>query len=174
MEVPYNTTIYKEMKAEGKLVAPVADWMTKRRWVKEAFAALEAVGYTVGSGYTAVLNPQRTKIVPAMPLNPPPVEARDANKTRLMFERTLERAAQSDSFSSERSSEFSERRIDDRPERDARGGSDQSSDFLFDLMLSSFLMMFPKAKGFFMIMLVLFCLLPRSSTIQLETLLVKS
>lgn len=74
------------------------------------------------------LNPQRTKIVPAMPLNPPPVEARDANKTRLTFERTLERAAQSDTFSSERSSEFSERRIDDRPERDARGGSDQSSE----------------------------------------------
>jgi oxygen-independent coproporphyrinogen III oxidase len=63
MEVPYNTTIYKEMKAEGKLVAPVADWMTKRRWVKEAFAALEAVGYTVGSGYTAVLNPKKTKFL---------------------------------------------------------------------------------------------------------------
>ncbi|MDO8543402.1 MAG: coproporphyrinogen-III oxidase family protein [Opitutaceae bacterium] len=63
MEVPYNTTIYKEMKAEGKLVAPVADWMTKRRWVKEAFAALESAGYTIGSGYTAVLNPKRTKFV---------------------------------------------------------------------------------------------------------------
>ncbi|MBL9203061.1 MAG: coproporphyrinogen III oxidase family protein [Opitutaceae bacterium] len=63
MEVPYNTTIYKEMKAAGKLVAPVADWATKRRWVKEAFAALEAVGYTVGSGYTAVLNPARTKFL---------------------------------------------------------------------------------------------------------------
>jgi oxygen-independent coproporphyrinogen-3 oxidase len=63
MEVPYNTTIYKEMKAEGKLVAPVADWQTKRRWVKEAFAALESAGYTVKSGYTAVLNPSRTKFV---------------------------------------------------------------------------------------------------------------
>jgi len=63
MEVPYNTTIYKEMKEAGKLVAPVADWQTKRRWVKEAFAALESAGYTVGSGYTAVLNPQRTKFV---------------------------------------------------------------------------------------------------------------
>src|SRR5688572_4362405 len=63
MEIPYNTTIYKEMKAEGKLVAPVADWMTKRRWVKEAFAALESAGYTVASGYTAVLNPKRTKFV---------------------------------------------------------------------------------------------------------------
>jgi oxygen-independent coproporphyrinogen III oxidase len=63
MEVPYNTTIYKEMKAEGKLVAPVADWQTKRRWVKEAFAALESAGYTVGSGYTAVLNPEKTKFI---------------------------------------------------------------------------------------------------------------
>lgn len=63
MEIPYNTTIYKEMKAEGKLAAPVADWQTKRRWVKEAFAALEGAGYTVGSGYTAVLNPARTKFV---------------------------------------------------------------------------------------------------------------
>ncbi|MBL9190619.1 MAG: coproporphyrinogen III oxidase family protein [Opitutaceae bacterium] len=63
MEVPYNTTIYKEMKAEGKLVAPVADWATKRRWVKEAFAALESAGYTIASGYTAVLDPKRTKFV---------------------------------------------------------------------------------------------------------------
>jgi oxygen-independent coproporphyrinogen-3 oxidase len=30
MEIPYNTTIYKQMKTEGKLVAPVADWETKR------------------------------------------------------------------------------------------------------------------------------------------------
>jgi oxygen-independent coproporphyrinogen III oxidase len=63
MEVPYNTTIFKEMKAAGKLVAPVADWQTKRRWVKEAFAALESAGYTVKSGYTAVLDPSRTKFV---------------------------------------------------------------------------------------------------------------
>ena len=63
MEIPYNTTIYKEMKAEGKLVAPVADWHTKRRWVKEAFAALESAGYTIASGYTAVLNPQKTKFL---------------------------------------------------------------------------------------------------------------
>jgi hypothetical protein len=74
------------------------------------------------------LNPQGTKVASAMPINPPPVEARDANKTRLMFERTLERAAQSGSFSSERSTGFSERRIDDRPERDTRGDSDQSSE----------------------------------------------
>lgn len=63
MEIPYNTTIYKEMKDAGKLVAPVADWATKRRWVKEAFEALEAAGYTIGSGYTAVKDPERTKFI---------------------------------------------------------------------------------------------------------------
>lgn len=63
MEIPYNTTIYKEMKASGKLAAPVADWQTKRRWVKEAFAALESAGYTIASGYTAVLDPARTKFI---------------------------------------------------------------------------------------------------------------
>lgn len=54
MEIPYNTTIYKRMKDGGKEVAPVADWLTKRRWVEEAFARLEAEGYSVGSAYTAV------------------------------------------------------------------------------------------------------------------------
>ncbi|MEI7929617.1 MAG: radical SAM protein, partial [Verrucomicrobiales bacterium] len=63
MEVPYNTGIYKDMKASGSLVAPIADWETKRRWVKEAFAELEANGYTISSGYTAVKNPQRTKFI---------------------------------------------------------------------------------------------------------------
>ena len=53
MEVPYNTTVYRRMKDGGKEVAPVADWATKRRWVDEAFAALEAEGYKVGSAYTA-------------------------------------------------------------------------------------------------------------------------
>ena len=63
MEVPFNTGIYEQMKAEGKLVAPVACWHTKRRWVNEAFAALEANGYTVTSATTAVRDPQRTKFV---------------------------------------------------------------------------------------------------------------
>ena len=49
MEVPFNTTIYKRMKEEGKLVAPVADWATKRRWVSEAFAELERNGYRIAS-----------------------------------------------------------------------------------------------------------------------------
>ena len=40
MEVPYNTTIYKRMKEEGKLAAPVADWDTKRRWTDYAYNEL--------------------------------------------------------------------------------------------------------------------------------------
>ena len=63
MEVPYNTKIYQEMKSQGRLVAPVADWETKRRWVEFAFGELEKAGYTVASGYTAVKNPQRTHFV---------------------------------------------------------------------------------------------------------------
>jgi oxygen-independent coproporphyrinogen-3 oxidase len=63
MEVPYNTGIFKQMKAEGKLVAPVANWVTKRAWTGYAFAELEKAGYTVTSGYTAVRNPERTRFV---------------------------------------------------------------------------------------------------------------
>ncbi len=63
MEVPYNTGIYKQMKAEGKLVAPVADWDTKRAWVNYAFTGLEKAGYTVASAYTAVKNLEKTKFL---------------------------------------------------------------------------------------------------------------
>lgn len=63
MEIPYNTGIYKEMKAAGKLVAPVADWETKRRWVNYAFSEFEKVGYTVASAYTAVKNKEKTQFL---------------------------------------------------------------------------------------------------------------
>jgi len=63
MEVPFNTGIYRQMKTEGKLVAPVADWDTKRRWVDYAFGELERVGYTVGSAYTAVKDKAKTRFV---------------------------------------------------------------------------------------------------------------
>ena len=63
MEVPFNTGIFKTMKEEGKLSAPVADWPTKRRWVSEAYAKLEEAGYTVTSAYTAVKNPDSTKFI---------------------------------------------------------------------------------------------------------------
>lgn len=63
MEIPYNTTIYKQMKAEGKLVAPVADWDVKRRWVDYAWNQLSQAGYTISSAYTAVKNPEKTKFI---------------------------------------------------------------------------------------------------------------
>jgi oxygen-independent coproporphyrinogen III oxidase len=63
MEIPFNTTIYKQMKAEGKLVAPVADWDTKRRWVDYGFNELAKAGYTIASAYTAVKDKPKTKFV---------------------------------------------------------------------------------------------------------------
>jgi len=63
MEVPYNTTIYKEMKEQGHEVAPVAEWATKRQWVRTAFEQLEAAGYTITSAYTAVKNPSKTRFL---------------------------------------------------------------------------------------------------------------
>jgi oxygen-independent coproporphyrinogen-3 oxidase len=63
MEVPYNTDIYREMKAAGKLAAPVADWETKRAWVAGAFARLERAGYSVASAYTAVKNKKTARFL---------------------------------------------------------------------------------------------------------------
>ena len=63
MEIPYNTTIFKEMKVFGQEVAPVATWKLKREWVDYAFAEMERAGYTVGSAYTAVKDPARTKFL---------------------------------------------------------------------------------------------------------------
>ena len=64
MELPYNTTISKDLLKGTRLFAePVASWSTKRRWVEEAFEALERAGYHVGSAYTAVKNPAKTRFV---------------------------------------------------------------------------------------------------------------
>jgi len=64
MELPYNTTISGNLlKGTGQLEAPVADWPQKRRWVMEAFEALERAGYHVGSAYTAVKDPAKTTFV---------------------------------------------------------------------------------------------------------------
>jgi oxygen-independent coproporphyrinogen-3 oxidase len=58
MELPYNTTISGDLlKGAGRFTEPVANWSTKRRWVGEAFAALESAGYHVRSAYTLVKNP---------------------------------------------------------------------------------------------------------------------
>jgi oxygen-independent coproporphyrinogen-3 oxidase len=64
MELPFNTTISGDvLKGEGRFNEHVASWPTKRRWVDEAFNALERAGYTVGSAYTAVKDPGRTRFV---------------------------------------------------------------------------------------------------------------
>jgi oxygen-independent coproporphyrinogen-3 oxidase len=64
MELPYNTTISRDvLKGTGRFEQAAADWSTKRRWVREAFEALEAAGYTVGSAYTAAKDPARTRFV---------------------------------------------------------------------------------------------------------------
>lgn len=64
MELPFNTTISSDLlKGAGQFDQTVAPWSTKRRWVDEAFDALERAGYTVGSAYTAVKDPGRTKFI---------------------------------------------------------------------------------------------------------------
>jgi oxygen-independent coproporphyrinogen-3 oxidase len=64
MELPYNTTISADvLKGAGRFQEHVASWEAKRRWVDEAFDALQRAGYTIGSAYTAVKNPDRTKFV---------------------------------------------------------------------------------------------------------------
>ena len=64
MELPFNTTISGDlMKGTGRFADTVAQWSTKRRWVAEAYEALERAGYTVGSAYTAVKDPTRTKFL---------------------------------------------------------------------------------------------------------------
>lgn len=64
MELPYNTTISADrLNGTGRFSEAVASWATKRRWIGEAFAALEAAGYHIGSAYTAVKNPERTTFV---------------------------------------------------------------------------------------------------------------
>jgi oxygen-independent coproporphyrinogen-3 oxidase len=64
MELPFNTTISRDVLAGGgQFQEHVADWATKRRWMKDAFAAFERAGYHVGSAYTVVKDPARTHFV---------------------------------------------------------------------------------------------------------------
>jgi coproporphyrinogen III oxidase-like Fe-S oxidoreductase len=64
MELPYNTTISGNLlKGTDRFPQKVADWATKRRWVSEAFEALERAGYHIRSAYTAVKDPSRTRFL---------------------------------------------------------------------------------------------------------------
>ena len=60
MELPFNTVYSKDIVGTGTNVG-VADWAQKRKWVAEAFSALESAGYGVSSGYTMVRDPQQVK-----------------------------------------------------------------------------------------------------------------
>jgi oxygen-independent coproporphyrinogen-3 oxidase len=63
MEIPFNTTIYSDMQKRGDIVAPVADWPTKREWVDYAFREFEKAGYTVTSTCTAVKEPDEYRFL---------------------------------------------------------------------------------------------------------------
>ena len=65
MELPYNTVFSKELTVLGndEPSLAVADWPTKRAWMKYAFEELEKAGYTVSSATTAVKDPARTRFV---------------------------------------------------------------------------------------------------------------
>jgi oxygen-independent coproporphyrinogen-3 oxidase len=64
LELPFNTTISGDLlKGEGQFRGRIAGWDTRRRWMDEAFTALERAGYTIGSAYTAVKDPAATTFV---------------------------------------------------------------------------------------------------------------
>jgi oxygen-independent coproporphyrinogen-3 oxidase len=64
MELPYNTTISKDvLKRTGQFTQPLANWSTKRQWVQQAFEKLLAAGYHIKSAYTVVKDPAKTRFV---------------------------------------------------------------------------------------------------------------
>ncbi len=65
MELPYNTVFSRELQVlgNGEPALAVADWPTKRAWVKYAFEEFEKAGYTVSSATTVVKDPSRTRFV---------------------------------------------------------------------------------------------------------------
>ena len=64
MELPFNTTISADiLHGDGRFSGQLSPWVTRRRWVKEAFEALERAGYHIGSAYTAVKDPATVKFV---------------------------------------------------------------------------------------------------------------
>jgi oxygen-independent coproporphyrinogen-3 oxidase len=58
MELPFNTVISKDILG-NKVENPVADWDTKRAWVRYAFDEFEKAGYSVSSAYTVVKDPSK-------------------------------------------------------------------------------------------------------------------
>ncbi|MSR31217.1 MAG: coproporphyrinogen III oxidase family protein [Gemmataceae bacterium] len=64
LELPFNTVFSKEMLMAGQPDPKrVADWPTKRKWMRDAFETLQAAGYQVSSGYTLVKDKSKVKFV---------------------------------------------------------------------------------------------------------------
>jgi oxygen-independent coproporphyrinogen III oxidase len=51
MELPFNTVYSKDL-LQTQQAAPVADWQTKRDWVRYAFEEFQTAGYKISSAYT--------------------------------------------------------------------------------------------------------------------------
>jgi oxygen-independent coproporphyrinogen-3 oxidase len=58
MELPFNT-VYSEGILQGQKESPVADWPTKRDWVRYAFETLASQGYVQSSAYTMIRDPNK-------------------------------------------------------------------------------------------------------------------
>ena len=65
MELPFNTVFSKELKMVGtdEPSLAVADWPTKRAWVRYAFDRFVDAGYDISSAYTVVRDKARTPFV---------------------------------------------------------------------------------------------------------------
>jgi oxygen-independent coproporphyrinogen-3 oxidase len=66
MELPFNTVFSKELRVIGQDEPgpiTVANWPTKRDWVRYAFEELGKVGYEVSSAYTMVKGKERSRFV---------------------------------------------------------------------------------------------------------------
>jgi oxygen-independent coproporphyrinogen-3 oxidase len=58
MELPFNT-VYSKGLLQTQGESPVADWKTKRDWVRYAFEVFQENGYSVSSAYTVVKDPTK-------------------------------------------------------------------------------------------------------------------
>jgi oxygen-independent coproporphyrinogen III oxidase len=58
MELPFNT-VYSEGILKEHMESPVADWPTKRDWVRFAFETFAAAGYVQSSAYTMIKDPSK-------------------------------------------------------------------------------------------------------------------
>ena len=66
MELPYNTTFSRELEMVGEekaTASQIADWPTKREWVKYAFEEFVKAGYEISSAYTVVKSKANTQFV---------------------------------------------------------------------------------------------------------------